>query len=226
MPRMKKTLLHVRNVRKVYGDGDAMVEAVRGVDLDIEEGEFVAFMGASGSGKSTLMNILAFLDTPSSGTFHFGGADVTEFCENDRAFMRNRVLGFIFQQFHLLPRTSAVDNVRLPLHYAGVGRKEQLRRSTAMLTKVGLANRVDHLPNQLSGGQQQRVSIARALVNDPAVLFCDEPTGNLDSTTAHEIMAMLVALHREGRTIIMVTHEQDIAAYAQRLFIMKDGVIV
>lgn len=219
-------LLRVHNLQKIYHAGSVAVHAVRGVELTIPEGAFVAIMGASGSGKSTLMNLLAFLDTPTSGTYEFDGMNITTFDEAYRAALRNSTIGFVFQQYHLLPRTTALDNVRLPLLYAGLSRRAQRTRAAAMLTKVGLADRSAHKPNELSGGQQQRVSIARALVNDPKVLFCDEPTGNLDSVTAHEIMNILAGLHREGRTIVMVTHEDDIARYAERIVHMKDGELV
>lgn len=216
-------LIHVENLRKTYMAGDVAVHALRGVDVTIAEGSFVAIMGASGSGKSTLMNLLAFLDAPTSGTYEFAGMNITSFDEDYLAELRNATIGFIFQQYHLLPRTNALDNVRLPLMYAGVPRRTQRERAYAMLQKVGLDNRWAHNPNELSGGQQQRVSIARALVNDPKVLFCDEPTGNLDSQTAHEIMEILSTLHHEGRTIVMVTHEDDIAKYAEHIIHMKDG---
>lgn len=219
-------LIEVAGLTKVYGEDDLEVAAVRGVDVTIQQGEFVAIMGPSGSGKSTFMNLLAFLDAPTSGTYLFGGRNIVSFDEAYRAELRNATIGFVFQQFHLLPRTSAIDNVRLPLLYAGVSRAEQLERAIAALIRLGLEDRLYHKPNELSGGQQQRVSIARALVNNPVLLFCDEPTGNLDTRTSKEIMEIFTSLHREGRTIIMVTHEEDIAAYAQRIIRMKDGQIV
>ncbi|OGY85609.1 MAG: macrolide ABC transporter ATP-binding protein [Candidatus Kerfeldbacteria bacterium RIFOXYA2_FULL_38_24] len=222
----KKGLLEVHNLKKTYWNGTVAIPAVRGVDLTILEGEFVAFMGPSGSGKSTLMNLLAFLDAPSSGSYSFSAVNIEDFDEDYRAELRNATIGFVFQQFHLLPRTTALDNVRLPLMYAGVKRKLQKERAYEALRRVGLTDRLFHRPNELSGGQQQRVSIARALVNNPTVLFCDEPTGNLDSKTAEEIMNILSALHQDGVTIIMVTHEPDIAAYADRIIHMKDGKII
>src|SRR3989339_750925 len=222
----KKGLLEVHNLKKTYWNGTVAIPAVRGVDLTILEGEFVAFMGPSGSGKSTLMNLLAFLDAPSSGSYSFSAVNIEDFDEDYRAELRNATIGFVFQQFHLLPRTTALDNVRLPLMYAGVKRKLQKERAYEALRRVGLTDRLFHRPNELSGGQQQRVSIARALVNNPTVLFCDEPTGNLDSKTAEEIMNILSALHKDGVTIIMVTHEPDIAAYADRIIHMKDGKII
>lgn len=202
------------------------IPAVREVDLDIEEGSFIALMGASGSGKSTLMNVLAFLDAPTEGSYQFAGQDIEVFTEDYRAELRNAVIGFVFQQFFLLPRTSALDNVVVPLLYAGVRRQTARERAFAMLKKVGLEDRVYHNPNELSGGQQQRVSIARALVNNPTVLFCDEPTGNLDSHTTEEIMKILTGLNQEGKTIIMVTHEADVAAYADSIIHMKDGQLI
>ncbi|PIW37357.1 MAG: macrolide ABC transporter ATP-binding protein [Candidatus Kerfeldbacteria bacterium CG15_BIG_FIL_POST_REV_8_21_14_020_45_12] len=219
-------LIKVQHLKKTYWNGSVAIPAVKGVNLSINEGEFVALMGPSGSGKSTLMNLLAFLDAPTSGSYSFAGVNIDEFDERYLAELRNATIGFVFQQFYLLPRTSALDNVRLPLRYAGVSRKEQISRATSVLERVGLEHRLSHYSNELSGGQQQRVSIARALVNDPKVLFCDEPTGNLDSKTADEIMDILKGLHKEGRTIIMVTHEEDIARSAKRTIHMKDGEII
>ncbi len=216
-------LIAIKNLTKTYWNGDVPIPAVRGVSLEIANGEFVALMGPSGSGKSTLMNLLAFLDAPSSGEYKFNGADIVEFNEDYRAELRNAVLGFVFQQFHLLPRTSALDNVALPLLYAGKSKRVARERAFTMLQKVGLENRIYHNPNELSGGQQQRVSIARALVNNPKVIFCDEPTGNLDSKTSVEIMSIFQKLHAEGTSIIMVTHEPDMAEYASRVIHMRDG---
>lgn len=221
-----KALVEIKQLTKTYWSGSVAVPAVRGVDLTINEGEFVALMGPSGSGKSTLMNLLAFLDAPTSGQYTFAGRDITAFDEDYLAELRNAVIGFVFQQFHLLPRTTALDNVCLPLLYAGVRKSVARVKAADLLEKVGLADRMYHRPNELSGGQQQRVSIARALVNDPMLLFGDEPTGNLDSKTSVEIMNIFTALHAEGKTIIMVTHENDIAAYAERIITLKDGVII
>lgn len=226
MTSQAQPLIQIQNLQKIYKSGSVVVPAVRGVDLTINEGEFVAMMGPSGSGKSTLMNLLAFLDVPSSGSYKFAGQDITHFDSDYLAALRNATIGFVFQQFHLLARTTAIDNVRLPLLYAGVKRAEQLDRAAAALKKVGLEDRTHHKPNELSGGQQQRVSIARALVHEPKVLFCDEPTGNLDSKSSYEIMDILTKLHNEGKTIIMVTHEPDIAKYAERTIHMKDGKII
>jgi len=222
----KTPLIEISKLTKTYWNGSVAIPAVRGVDLTIHEGEFVALMGPSGSGKSTLMNLLAFLDAPSSGQYRFAGKDITAFDDDYLAELRNAVLGFVFQQFHLLPRTTALDNVTLPLLYAGVRKSVARAKAAELLEKVGLADRIYHKPNELSGGQQQRVSIARALVNDPMVLFGDEPTGNLDSKTSVEIMNIFTALHKEGKTIIMVTHEDDVAAYAEKIITLKDGVII
>jgi putative ABC transport system ATP-binding protein len=219
-------IIEVTALTKTYWNGDVQIPAVQGVDLTIHQGEFVALMGASGSGKSTLMNLLAFLDVPTSGTYRFGGHDIVSFDDDYLAELRNATIGFVFQQFHLLSRTTALDNVRLPLQYAGVSVREQKRRAQSALETVGLGDRLDHKSNQLSGGQQQRVSIARAIVNDPMVLFCDEPTGNLDSKTSVEIMKIFEQLHAAGKTIIMVTHAADIADYAQRSLHMKDGKLL
>jgi putative ABC transport system ATP-binding protein len=218
-------LIDIRGATKTYDLGEVQVRALRGVTLGIEAGEFVAIMGSSGSGKSTLMNMLGCLDRPTDGAYMLAGEEVGHLGRTQLADIRNRTLGFVFQSFNLLPRTSALENVELPLLYAGVTRKERVARATRSLERVGLGDRVKHLPNQLSGGQQQRVAIARALVTEPKILLADEPTGNLDSATSAEIMALLSELHRGGLTIVLVTHETDIAAYAERVIDMKDGVI-
>ncbi len=216
----------VEEVTKVYRMGDVEVHALRGVSVSIEAGSFTAIMGSSGSGKSTLMNILGCLDRPTSGRYLLDGRDVSALGVNELAEVRNRSLGFVFQNFSLLPRTSALENVELPLVYAGASSRERRRAALAALERVGLAARADHKPNQLSGGQQQRVAIARALVNKPRILLADEPTGALDSKTSVEIMALLQELGRSGITVVLVTHEADIAAYASRLLVVKDGQIL
>src|SRR5512138_2506331 len=215
-------LIELRDVTKVYDTGDVQVKALDGVSLDVEAGESVAVMGASGSGKSTLMNLLGCLDRPTSGSYRLAGDDV-RLDRNRLAEIRNRTLGFVFQSFNLLARTSAVENVELPLLYSGVAPAERRRRALAALGRVGLAERAGHHPNQLSGGQQQRVAIARALVVEPRIILADEPTGNLDSRTSVEVMSLLQALGDSGITIVLVTHEPDIALYAGRVLDMKDG---
>ena len=220
-------LLSLRGVTKVYGEGPAMVQALRGVDLDVFTGQFVAILGTSGCGKSTAMNILGCLDAPSAGVYRIEGVPVETLDHDVLASLRNARFGFIFQGFNLLPRTSAIDNVELPLIYAGVGRRERIARSREVLAEVGLADRERATPNQLSGGQQQRVAIARALVTRPAIILADEPTGNLDSATGREIMLLLTRLNRERHiTVVMVTHDADIAAYATRHVVFSDGRIV
>lgn len=219
-------LIELRGIEKRYRMGDVTVPALRGVDLDIEEGEFVAIMGASGSGKSTLMNILGCLDRPTRGSYHLAGNEVSTLDRDRLATIRNRLLGFVFQNFNLLARTSALENVELPLLYANVPAAQRVERARTALERVGLGQRIDHHPSQLSGGQQQRVAIARALVTDPRVVLADEPTGNLDSATSIEVMRLLQALGRGGITVVLVTHEPDIAEYAARVITMRDGQVL
>ncbi len=226
---MNDYLIQVEKLEKVYGDGEIAVHALAGVDLTIKKGEFAAIMGASGSGKSTLMNILGCLDRPTAGAYWLDGEDVSDLDKEELADVRNRKIGFVFQSFNLLPRLSALKNVMLPLMYRAEERldvEEREARAIAALESVGLGDRLEHRPNQLSGGQQQRVAIARALVNQPPLILADEPTGNLDSRSSEEIMALIHDLHARGVTILMVTHEPDIAAHAQRVICLHDGVIV
>jgi putative ABC transport system ATP-binding protein len=221
----KNSLIVLQQVSKVYHMGEVEVNALKSVSLSINEGEFVAIMGASGSGKSTLMNILGCLDRPTSGQYFLTGRDVSQLSRNELAEIRNRLLGFVFQSFNLLARTSAMDNVSLPLQYAGVPPRERRSRAEEALRRVGLGDRLQHYPNQMSGGQQQRVAVARALVTRPKLILADEPTGNLDSRTSIDLMALFQELWRSGMTILMVTHESDIAAYASRVVMMKDGQV-
>ena len=225
MPR-HSDFITVNELTKIYRMGEVEVHALRGVSLSIARGDFVAIMGSSGSGKSTFMNILGCLDRPTSGQYFFDGVDVSELTSDERAEIRGAKLGFVFQNFNLLPRTSALENVELPLVYSTVPIAEQKTRAHAALTAVGLEGREQHLANQLSGGQQQRVAIARALVNNPLVILADEPTGNLDSGTSAEIMEIFAALNRQGITIILVTHESDIAAHTRRRIVFRDGLVV
>jgi putative ABC transport system ATP-binding protein len=218
-------LIRLEGIEKTYRMGDVEVRALRGVTLDIAEGEFVAVMGSSGSGKSTLMNILGCLDKPTAGSYRLAGEDVANKDRNGLADIRGRTLGFVFQSFNLLTRTSALENVELPLVYTGVGTKERHRRARAALERVGLGDRLDHHPAQLSGGQQQRVAIARALVGNPRLILADEPTGNLDSQTSVEVMALFQELSAGGITIALVTHEPDIAAHAARVIVVRDGLV-
>jgi putative ABC transport system ATP-binding protein len=218
-------LVEARGVHKVYDAGDAEVHALRGISLTIDEGEWVALMGSSGSGKSTLMNLLGCLDRPSRGSVRLAGQEISGLGRDRLAELRNRMLGFVFQRFELLPRTSALENVELPLLYGGVPRRERRRRAAEALARVGLADRLRHLPSQLSGGQQQRVAIARALVNAPRLVLADEPTGNLDTRTGAEIMETFAALAEEGITLVVVTHEAEIAARASRVIELRDGQI-
>jgi putative ABC transport system ATP-binding protein len=222
---MSVPILSLRGVRKTYATGHLEVEALRGVSLDVREGEYVAVMGPSGSGKSTLMHILGCLDGPTSGSYELAGQDVSGMTETELAEIRNARIGFVFQQFNLLPSLPAWRNVELPLCYAGVSRSERRERALSALAHVGLGDRVDHKPGELSGGQQQRVAIARALVTEPALVLADEPTGNLDSTSTADVLALFDELHRSGRTIVTITHEPDVAAAAQRTLRIRDGLL-
>jgi len=219
-------LVVLDNVVKTYVMGDVEVHALRGVSLSVQQGEFTAIMGASGSGKSTLMNIVGCLDKPTSGRYLLDGQEVSQLSTDKLAEVRNRTIGFVFQSFNLLSRTDALENVELPLLYAGVGTAERHRRASESLAKVGLADRLHHHPNQMSGGQQQRVAIARALVSQPRVILADEPTGNLDSRTSVEVMSLFQELGRAGITVVLVTHEPDIAQYASRVVVMRDGKVL
>jgi putative ABC transport system ATP-binding protein len=223
---MSRPVIEVRDLRKIYGEGEATVHALAGVSLVVERGDYVAIMGSSGSGKSTLMNILGALDVPTAGSYHLDGVDVSKLADRQLALARNRLIGFIFQAFNLIPRTSAVANVELPLAYAGVKPRERRRRALAALDVVGLADRAKHEPNQLSGGQQQRVAVARALVTEPALLLADEPTGNLDSHSTADVLNVFDQLSTAGRTIVIITHEPEVGARAKRLIRLVDGQIV
>lgn len=218
-------LIKIRNIIRDFPLGHEVVHVLKGIDLDIDKGEYVAFMGPSGSGKSTLMNLLGCLDTPTSGSYILNGSDVSKMTDDELADVRNTEIGFVFQTFNLLPRTTALDNVALPMVYAGKSKSERNARASEVLTDVGLADRMDHKPNQLSGGQRQRVAVGRALVNKPSIILADEPTGNLDSKTSVEIMALFDEIHAAGNTVILVTHEEDIAEHAHRVIRLRDGVI-
>ncbi len=218
-------IMKLRGITKDYVNGDITTHVLRGVDLDVYPGDFIALMGPSGSGKSTLMHILGFLDRVSGGSYEFKGKEVAQLTEDELALMRRNEVGFVFQAFHLLPKARVIDNVILPMMYAHVPQKDRRPRAEKALRSVGLGERMDHLPNQLSGGQRQRVAIARALVNEPDVIFADEPTGNLDSVSSEQVMELLTELNTQGKTIVMVTHEPDIAAYAKKTIKMKDGRI-
>ena len=216
-------ILSLRGVTKTYGSGELEVHALRGIDLDVPEGDFLAITGPSGSGKSTLMHILGCLDIPTAGTYELAGVDVSQMSESELAQVRNREIGFVFQQFNLLQSQSALRNVELPLVYAGVGRAERQARAAEALGRVGLGDRLDHRPTQLSGGQQQRVSVARALVTDPAMILADEPTGNLDSVATQDVLELFHELHDQGRTVVVITHEPDVAAQAAHAVRISDG---
>ena len=218
-------VIETNNIKKSFFLNGEELEILKGINIKVEKGEFVALMGPSGSGKSTLMNILGCLDTPSSGAYELNSFKVSLMNENQLAEIRNKEIGFIFQTFNLLPRSSAQENVALPLIYSGISLKERMLRSAEILRKVGLEERMHHKPNELSGGQRQRVAIARALVNNPALLLADEPTGNLDSKTSYEIMQLLEKIHSEGHTIVLVTHEEDIAKHAKRVIKLRDGIV-
>ena len=218
-------MLEVKNLIKTYKTGDFEFTALNNISLKIEKGEFTAIMGASGSGKSTLMNILGCLDTPTSGQYHLNGKDVSKLDDNHLAEIRNKEIGFVFQTFNLLPRQSALENVMLPLVYAGMSKGKRIERANLVLESVQLSDRITHKPNELSGGQRQRVAIARALVNEPSIILADEPTGNLDSKTSLEIMGLFEQIHKLGNTVIIVTHEEDIARHAHRIIKLKDGLV-
>jgi putative ABC transport system ATP-binding protein len=219
------SIIKTTNIARTYQMGSETIRALRSVSIDINQGEYVSFMGPSGSGKSTLMNLIGCLDTPSGGQYILNGNDVSDMTENELAEIRNKEIGFVFQTFNLLPRASSLENVALPLIYAGYGKAEREEKALKALEGVGLGNRAHHKPNELSGGQRQRVAIARALVNDPSIILADEPTGNLDSKTSYDIMDLFADLHDKGNTIIMVTHEDDIAHYSHRIVRMRDGEI-
>ena len=223
---MSTPVIEARQVRKSYPMGDGLLWALKGIDVTIQQGEFVAVMGTSGSGKSTFMNMVGCLDQPSDGTILLDGKDISRMNRNELAHARNRYLGFVFQQFNLLPRTSAMDNVALPLLYSNVPEREWAERAKQCLMQVGLGQRLDHQPSQLSGGQQQRVAIARALVNNPMLILADEPTGALDTKTSYEIMELFTSLNANGKTIVLVTHEPEIAEYAKRKLVFRDGELV
>ena len=222
---MSDNVIEIRNIIRDFKLGQEIVHVLKGIDLDIKRGEYVAIMGPSGSGKSTLMNLLGCLDTPTAGSYILNGNDVSQMTDDELAEIRNTEIGFVFQTFNLLPRTTALENVALPMVYAGASKKERQERATQVLADVGLADRMDHKPNQLSGGQRQRVAVGRALVNSPSIILADEPTGNLDSKTGMEIMGLFDDIHAAGNTVIMVTHEEEIAAHAKRIIRLRDGII-
>ena len=222
---MKTPIIDIKGITRDFQLGSETVNVLKGIDLLINKGEYVALMGPSGSGKSTLMNILGCLDTPTSGSYILNGKQVSEMHDDELAEIRNKEIGFVFQTFNLMPRTTALDNVALPMVYAGFSKEERNKRATEVLSQVGLTDRMDHKPNQLSGGQRQRVAVGRALVNKPSIILADEPTGNLDSKTSIEIMKLFGEIHANGNTVILVTHEEDIAAHAHRIIRLRDGII-
>lgn len=222
---MGELVIELRNIIRDFKLGSQTVHVLKGIDLDIKKGEYVALMGPSGSGKSTLMNLLGCLDTPTSGSYNLAGRDVSQMKDNELAEVRNKEIGFVFQTFNLIPRQTALQNVALPLVYAGKTKETRIAQAKNVLNEVGLADRMDHRPNQLSGGQRQRVAIGRALVNSPSIILADEPTGNLDSTTSLEIMKLFDEIHKNGNTLIIVTHEEEIAQYAHRIIRLRDGMI-
>ena len=219
------SVIKISQITRDFNLGQEVVKVLKGIDLEIEKGEYVAFMGPSGSGKSTLMNLLGCLDTPTSGQYILNGKDVSKMTDDELAEIRNKEIGFVFQTFNLLPRTTALENVALPMIYAGASKSQRKERAEKVLTDVGLADRMDHKPNQLSGGQRQRVAVGRALVNKPSIILADEPTGNLDSKTSVEIMNLFDEIHRSGNTVILVTHEEDIARHAHRIIRLRDGMV-
>jgi putative ABC transport system ATP-binding protein len=219
------TVIKIRKITRDFKMGGEILRVLKGIDLDIERGEYVALMGPSGSGKSTLMNILGCLDTATSGSYELNGVNVSTMSDDELAEIRNKEIGFIFQTFNLLPRTTALENVALPMIYAGVSKADRTKRAEKVLADVGLADRMDHRPNELSGGQRQRVAVGRALVNNPSIILADEPTGNLDSKTSEEIMNLIDAIHQSGNTVILVTHEEDIARRAKRVIRLRDGEV-
>jgi putative ABC transport system ATP-binding protein len=222
---MQQPIIEIKDLKRDFMLGSEIIRVLKGIDLTINKGEYVALMGPSGSGKSTFMNMLGCLDTPTSGNYTLNGKDVSQMKDDELAEIRNKEIGFVFQTFNLLPRTTALDNVALPMVYAGFNKAERVARASKVLTQVGLDDRMDHKPNQLSGGQRQRVAVARALVNHPSIILADEPTGNLDSKTSVEIMKLFGDIHASGNTVILVTHEEDIAAYAHRVIRLRDGII-
>jgi len=218
-------VIKIRQITRDFKMGNEILHVLKGIDLDIERGEYVALMGPSGSGKSTLMNLLGCLDTPTSGSYELNGANVSKMTDDALAEIRNKEIGFVFQTFNLLPRTTALDNVALPMVYAGVGKADRIKRAKEVLHDVGLADRMEHKPNELSGGQRQRVAVGRALVNKPSIILADEPTGNLDSKTSEEIMLLIDAIHQAGNTVIVVTHEEEVAQRAKRVIRLRDGMV-